>query len=97
MNERIFCDYGIEIFKRDGHFFIKYDAGEIVGRFEEVEVSEQEARKAQKSESDAYRVLLKHETAPGEGNQPRSSAKDKSQTADSGCGPYKIGEHLSRR
>ena len=63
MNERIFCDYGIEIFKRDGRYFIKYDAGEIVGRFVEVEVTEQQALKAQKSESDAYHVLLEHETA----------------------------------
>ena len=69
MNERIFCDYGIEIFKRDDRFFIRYDAGEVVVRLEEVEVSEQEALKAQKSESDAYHVLLKHETgaAPPKG------------------------------
>lgn len=58
MNEKIFSGFGVEIFQRDGRFFIQYDAGEIAVQMCEQEVTEEEAVKAQKSEKDAYEVIL---------------------------------------
>ena len=58
MSEPIFSDYGVEIFSRDGRFFIRYDAGEIAVQMREDEITAEEASKAQKSEKDAYEVLL---------------------------------------
>lgn len=54
----IFEDYGITLLKRGDKFFIRYDAGELVAQFEEVEVSELQAIKAQQGERQAYEVLL---------------------------------------
>lgn len=58
MNDVIFSNYGVEIIKREGRFLIRYDAGEIVVEVREDEITEEEAAKAQKSEEDAYEVLL---------------------------------------
>lgn len=58
MNDTIFSGFGIEVFKRDGRYFIRYDAGEIAVQFREDEITEEEAAKAQKSEESAYEVLL---------------------------------------
>lgn len=58
MDSTIFSDFGIEIFKREERYFIRYDAGEIVVQIREEEITEEEATKAQKSEESAYEVLL---------------------------------------
>lgn len=58
MNGKIFSGFGVEIFQRDERFFIRYDAGELVIQMREDEIPEEEAIKAQKSEKDAYEVLL---------------------------------------
>lgn len=58
MSDEIFSGFGIEIFKRDGRYFIRYDAGEIAVQIREEEITEEEAAKAQKSEGGAYEVLL---------------------------------------
>ncbi|MHB8255489.1 MAG: hypothetical protein ACYDEV_17830 [Acidiferrobacter sp.] len=58
MDGTIFVGYGIEIVKRDEHFFIRYDAGEIVVQSREEEITAEEVTKAQESEKDAYDVLL---------------------------------------
>jgi hypothetical protein len=54
----VFAGFGIEVLERDGHFFIRYDSGEIAVNMREDEVSAEEAAKAQLSEQDAYEVLL---------------------------------------
>ncbi|APW47598.1 hypothetical protein RA876_15970 [Rhodoferax antarcticus] len=54
----IFSGFGIEIFKRDERYFIRYDAGELAVQFREDEINEDEAANAQKSEESAYDVLL---------------------------------------
>ena len=61
MKETIFEDFGIEILMRGGQLFAKYDAGELVTEMMELEITEYEAEKAQKSERDAYEVLLEAE------------------------------------
>lgn len=58
MSERIFSDFGIEIFKRGERYFVRYDAGEIVVQLREDEITAEEAAKAQESEKSAYEVLL---------------------------------------
>ncbi|RUT44530.1 hypothetical protein EJP82_18130 [Paenibacillus anaericanus] len=57
--ETLFSGYGIEIIERDKKLFIQYDAGEIVDLMIEVEVTEDESIKAQKSDTDAYEVIIK--------------------------------------
>lgn len=59
MSEKlVFTGFGIEVIEREGHFFIRYDSGEIAVNLREDEVSEEEAVRAQRSERDAYEVLL---------------------------------------
>ena len=59
--KKIFEDYGIEILTKDDKYYIRYDTGEIVGRIDEIEVSEEDSIRAQKSEEDAYHVILKYQ------------------------------------
>lgn len=56
-----FSGFGVDIFRRSGKYFIQADAGEIVIQMQEDEITEEEALKAQKSERDAYEVLLASE------------------------------------
>lgn len=58
MDEMVFVGFGVEIYKRDGKYIIKYDSGELVSKIQEDEITEKEVLKAQKSERDAYEVLL---------------------------------------
>lgn len=58
MDNVVFSDFGVEIIERDGRFFVRYDSGEIAAQFREDEISRDEAVKAQRSEEDAYEVLL---------------------------------------
>jgi hypothetical protein len=58
MNEIIFSDFGIEIYKRDERYFIRYDVGEIAVQYREDEITEEEVAKAQEGEESAYQVLL---------------------------------------
>lgn len=59
MNDHVvFSGFGVKIIERDGRLFARYDVGEIAVQFREDEISEHEAAKIQKSENDAYEVLL---------------------------------------
>lgn len=58
MDESVFSGYGIEILKRGGRYFVRYDAGEIVIQPREDEITEEQALRAQRSEEDAYEVIL---------------------------------------
>lgn len=62
--EPIFSGYGIEIFKRDGKYYVRYDSGGIVSRMIEKEITEEESIKAQKSGKDAYEMLIERERRP---------------------------------
>lgn len=57
----IFIDYGIEIIIKNDKYYIRYDTGEIVQKMSEIEVSEEDAKKAQKSSDDAYKVILSYQ------------------------------------
>ena len=58
MRERVFVGHGIEVYRYGERFWIRYDAGEIVQSYREVEVSHAEAMRAMQSEHDAYDVLV---------------------------------------
>ncbi len=54
----IFSDYGIEINEENGKYFLEYDEGELVPKFRKIEISSEDAEKAQKSPKDAYDVII---------------------------------------
>ncbi|KAF6628655.1 hypothetical protein H6F38_19210 [Paenibacillus sp. EKM208P] len=51
--------YAINIVRRDGGIFVSFDAGGIVVQMIEIEITEEESLKAQKSERDAYELIIK--------------------------------------
>ncbi|MGG4214041.1 hypothetical protein [Paenibacillus sp. FSL L8-0638] len=55
----LFANYGINIIRRDGGIFISFDAGGIVVQMIEIEITEEESLKAQRSERDAYELIIK--------------------------------------
>ena len=59
--QSIFFDYGIEILTNGLRYFIRYDDGEIVEHFNEVEVSQTDAMIAQKGPQEAYKIILKYQ------------------------------------
>jgi len=59
--EKVFEEYGIEIFRDNGRYVLRYDSGEIVSRLEDIAISEEDAFRAQVSEEDAYRVIIENE------------------------------------
>ena len=61
MKPKIFEDYGIEIYQEDNKYWIRYDDGGIASRMVEDEITKEQSIKAQKSEHDAYLVLLECE------------------------------------
>lgn len=58
MNEAIFTGFGIDIIRRKGEYFIRYDNGTIAMIEKESKITSEEALKAQKSERDAYDVII---------------------------------------
>lgn len=60
--DKIYEDYGIEIFKNDEKYFLRYDAGEIVAQLKDIEISGVEAREIQeqKSEKELYDYMIKN-------------------------------------
>lgn len=62
MDEIIFTGFGVDIIKREGEFFIRYDAGTIAMFAKESKITSEEAVKAQRSERDAYEVIIATQT-----------------------------------
>ncbi|MCF8582601.1 hypothetical protein L2X67_22810 [Enterobacter ludwigii] len=69
MNEVIFTGFGVDIIKRNGEYFIRYDTGTIAMIEKESKINPEEALKAQKSENDAYEVIIATQTREGK-NKP---------------------------
>jgi hypothetical protein len=59
LEQAIFIGHGIKVLQRGRKFFIRFDAGELVVDMKEAQVSEEDALLAQRSEDDAYRVILR--------------------------------------
>ena len=58
--ESLFCNYGIEILKKDGKYYIRFDSGELVSAMKKIEVTEKDASLAQRDEKTAYHILLNY-------------------------------------
>lgn len=54
----IFSDYGIEISIENEKYFLSYDEGELVPKFRTIEITREEAEKAQLSPKNAYEVII---------------------------------------
>ncbi|EML1553493.1 TPA: hypothetical protein QCD44_004595 [Enterobacter hormaechei] len=65
MNEAIFTGFGIDIIKRESEYFIRYDTGTIAMIEKVSKTTSEEALKAQKSERDAYDVIIATQTREG--------------------------------
>ena len=61
MENKIFDDYGIEIIKRSGKFFLRTDSGEMASRPIEAEISMEDASLAQRGSESAYDVIIKYD------------------------------------
>jgi hypothetical protein len=57
----LFSGNGVIILRRNGKMIMQFDSGEIISKTIEVEISEEEAQKAQKSEKDALELILECE------------------------------------
>jgi hypothetical protein len=58
VDEPIFSKWGLDIFKRSGRFYARFDVGHISDKMIEVEITEQEAERAQINEKEAGEVIL---------------------------------------
>ncbi len=56
----IFKNGYMEILKDESRYVIRYDSGDIGGTIREVEVTEEEAIRAQESDDAAYWVIIHH-------------------------------------
>ena len=66
MNEMIFTGFGIDIVKKNDEYYIRYDTGTIAMIEKESKITHEEALKAQKSEMDAYEVIISTQAREGE-------------------------------
>ncbi len=64
--EQVFAGYGIVIVKRINRLFVLYDAGGLVPRWVEAELTADEVWDAQSSKQNAYAVLRKVKMRAGE-------------------------------
>lgn len=67
MSELIFTGYGIDIVKKDDGYYIRYDDGTVAMFEKESKITFDEAMKAQKSENDAYEVIMATQSREGRG------------------------------
>lgn len=63
MSELLFIGHGIEVFREGDAYLIRYDAGEIADRLEDMAVSQADAERAMRSERDAYEVIIAGQNA----------------------------------
>lgn len=59
--KKIYEDYGIIIMQGNNKYYIQYDAGELVDKIDIIEVSKEDAEKAQIGEEEAYSVILQYQ------------------------------------
>lgn len=67
MTELIFTGYGIDIIKRNDDYYVRYDDGTVAIFEKESKITFVEALKAQRSECDAYEVIIANQTRDGRG------------------------------
>ena len=58
MHTELFCVFGCSVLQRGEQYFIRYDSGGSASWDMEAEISVADVEKVQKSERDAYEVIL---------------------------------------
>lgn len=61
MRKEIFQGDGFNVFEDDGRIILRYDAGEICDRMDEIEITQEDFERAQKSSMDAYHVIIEYQ------------------------------------
>lgn len=57
----LFNEFGIEISFENEKYYLNFDEGEIAVKMVTIQISEEDAKKAQISSNDAYQVILKYQ------------------------------------
>ena len=57
----LFNEFGVEISSENAKYFMTYDEGEIAIKMVTIEISKEDAEKAQLSLNYAYEVILKYQ------------------------------------
>lgn len=65
MSEIIFAGFGVDIVSEENEYYIQYDAGTIAMIAKKSKITPEEASKAQKSERDAYEVIIAAQNREG--------------------------------
>jgi hypothetical protein len=71
--ETTIFDGHVLILKRDGKYFIRYEAGGSAGYLEDLEVTEEEAQRAQKSWDEAYDIVVGYQMRAAQKKKLRGS------------------------
>jgi len=66
-SDLIFTGYGVDILKKNDGYYIRYDDGTVATFEKESKITFDEAMKAQKSESNAYEVIIATQSREGRG------------------------------
>ena len=59
--EIVYKNEWMQIIKKGEQYIIQYNSGDLINSIREIEVSKDDALKAQKSEQNAYEVILKYQ------------------------------------
>jgi hypothetical protein len=59
--EIIFIGHGVEISKQNDKYYLTYDAGEISDRIDTIQITSEEARKAQQGSMEVYKIIIKYQ------------------------------------
>ncbi len=59
--EIVYKNDWMQIIKKGEQYIIQYNSGDLINSIREIEVSKDDALKAQKSEQNAYEVILKYQ------------------------------------
>ena len=58
--EMVYKNDWMQIIKKGEQYIIQYNSGDLINSIREIKVSKDDALKAQKSEQNAYEVILKY-------------------------------------
>lgn len=57
----LFDGEGIELRENDDRFFLRYDAGELVGQMRDLEITAEEADRVLKNPGEAYGIIIEYQ------------------------------------
>lgn len=56
--EKIMEDEGIELYKNNNKYYLRYDAGELMIKMKNLEISEEEAKNVINNPDSAYNIII---------------------------------------